>query len=101
MCSETDSESYNRIDGHGLGAVLGLNAAQRAQFVSRVFVEDVDLPGAARYEHRVGVGSKTLESTPSLIGNDWITLPLSASIITRSAGPGQEKITARVLCPTR
>src|ERR1700692_1856257 len=34
-----------RIDGHGLGAVLGLNGVQRAQFVSRVFVEDVDLPG--------------------------------------------------------
>src|SRR5580692_474866 len=45
-----------RIDGHGLGAVLGLNGVQRAQFVSRVFMEDVDLPGAARSEHCVGVG---------------------------------------------
>ena len=36
------------IDCHGLGAIFRLNGVDLAKFVSRVLVEDVDLPRAAR-----------------------------------------------------
>ena len=46
------------IDCHGLGAIFGLNGLHLAKFVSRVLVEDVDFPSAARGKHHVGIRIK-------------------------------------------
>ena len=74
------------IDIHRFGAKLDFDRFNFRELLRGILMKNVELPTRVETNNSPVSGSKTLASTPGLMGNDWMTLPLSASIMTRNCG---------------